>query len=110
MKPCTHMTNSEIQKVRSHLASLEAMLGQRFNGADDDALLEFRRVCWAALLLVDDVDFQDQIDLLVRYAKEFFRGGEAMKDRMNAALTACHARLEAVEGGYGKRWRDLRAA
>jgi len=29
---------------------------------------------------------------------------------MNAVLAACHVRLEAVEGGYGKRWRDLRAA
>jgi len=109
MKPCTHMTNGDIQKVRSHLASLEAMLDRRFHSADDDALLEFRRVCWAAMLLVEDVDFQDQIDLLVRYAKEF-RGGEEMKDKMNAVLAACHARLEAVEGGYGKRWRDLRAA
>jgi hypothetical protein len=104
------MTNSEVQKVRSHLASLQAMLDERFSGADEEALLEFRRVCWAALLLVADVDFQDQIDLLVRHAKEFFRGGEHMKDRMNAVLAACHARLEAVEGGYGKRWRDLRAA
>ena len=109
MKPCMHMTNSDLQKVRGHLASLEAMLGQRLHSADDDALLEFRRVCWAALLLVEDVDFQDQIDLLVRYAKAF-RGGEEIKDKMNAALAACHARLEAVEGGYGKRWRDLRAA
>ena len=109
MKPCVHMTNSEVQKVRSHLASLQAMLDQRLNGADEEALLEFRRVCWAALLLVADVDFQDQIDLLVRYAKEF-GGGEDMKDKMNAALAACSARLDAVEGGYGKRWRDLRAA
>lgn len=104
------MTNGDIQKVRSHLASLEAMLAERFHGADDDALLEFRRVCWAAMLLVEDVDFQDQIDLLVRYAKEFSRGGEDLKDRMKAVLAACHVRLEAVEGGYGKRWRDLRAA
>ena len=106
------MTSSDVQKVRSHLASLEAMLARRFHSADDEALLEFRRVCWAALLLVEDVDFQDQIDLLVRYAKEF-RGGDAaegVKSRISAALAACSARLDAVEGGYGKRWRDLRAA
>jgi len=103
------MTNSEIQTVRSHLGSLQTMLVRRFDAADDESLLEFRRACWAALLLVADVDFQDQIDLLVRYAKEF-RGGEDMKDKMNAALAACSARLDAVEGGYGKRWRDLRAA
>jgi hypothetical protein len=108
------MTNSEIQKVRSHLASLEAMLDERFAGAsDEEALLEFRRLCWAALLLVDDAECQEQIDLLVQYAKELFRGGEAadgVKPRLNAALAACAARLDAVEGGYGKRWRDLRAA
>lgn len=104
------MTNSEIQTVRSHLGSLQTMLVRRFDAADDESLLEFRRACWAALLLVADVDFQDQIDLLVRYAKEFFRGGEDMKDRMNAVIAACHVRLDAVEGGYGKRWRDLRAA
>src|SRR4026209_2526297 len=109
MKPCAHMTSSDVQKVRSHLASLEAMLARRFHSADDEALLEFRRVCWAALLMVEDVDFQDQIDLLVRYAKEF-SGGEDMNEKMNAALAACSARLDAVEGGYGKRWRDLRAA
>ena len=110
MKPCVHMTNSEVQKVRIHLASLQAMLVRRFDAADDESLLEFRRACWAALLLVEDVDFQDHIDLLVRCAKEFFRGGEDLKDKMSSLLAACHTRLEAVEGGYGKRWRDLRAA
>jgi hypothetical protein len=112
MKPCIHMTNSEIQKVRAHLASLEAMLGKRFNGADD-ALLEFRRVCWAALLLVDDAECQEHIDLLVQYAKELFAGGDGadgVKQRLCDTIAACAARLDAVEGGYGKRWRDLRAA
>jgi hypothetical protein len=109
------MTNSEIQAVRSHLASLEAMVQKRLAGsADDDALLEFRRLCWAALLLVDDAECQEQIDLLVQYAKELFRGGEpaeGLKRKLGAAIAACAARLEAVEtGGYGKRWRDLRAA
>jgi hypothetical protein len=104
------MTNNEIQKVRGYLATLQTMLSRRFDASDDESLLEFRRVCWAALLLVEDVDFQDQIDLLVRFAKEFFRGGEDLKDKMNAVLGACERRLEAVEGGYGKRWRDLRAA
>jgi hypothetical protein len=107
------MTNSDVQKVRSHLASLEAMLGKRFSGTDDEALLEFRSVCWAALLLVDDFECQEHIHLLVQYAKELFRGGDAsegVKNRINAALAACSARLDAVEGGYGKRWRDLRAA
>jgi hypothetical protein len=108
------MTSTDVQKVRSHLASLEAMLEKRFAGTgDEELLLEFRRLCWSALLLVDDAECQEQIDLLVQHAKELFRGGEAaddVKGKLDAALAACVARLDAVEGGYGKRWRDLRAA
>jgi len=108
------MTNTDVQKARSHLATLEVMLEKRFGDcADDEALLEFRRVCWAALLLVRDAQFQAQIDLLVQHAKELFRGGEAANEakiKLSAALAACSARLHMVEGGYGKRWRDLRAA
>lgn len=108
------MTNTDVQKVRSHLATLEALLEKRFgDSADEEALLEFRRVCWAALLLVHDVDFQEQIDLLVQHAKELFRGGDpadGVKGKLRAALAACAARLHMVERGYGKRWRDLRAA
>jgi hypothetical protein len=108
------MRYTDVQKVRSHLATLEAMVEKRFSDrADDEALLEFRRVCWAALLLVRDAEFQEQIDLLVQHAKELFRGGDAahdVKNKLGAALAACSARLLMVEGGYGKRWRDLRAA
>ena len=108
------MTNTDVQRVRNHLATLEGMLEQRFGeSADEEALLEFRRVCWAALLLVHDADFQEQIDLLVQHAKELFRGGEAANEakiKLSAALAACSARLHMVERGYGKRWRDLRAA
>jgi hypothetical protein len=107
------VTHSDAQRVRSHLASLETMLGGRFAANDEDALLEFRRECWAALLLVDDAECQEQIDLLVQYSKELFLGGKAaddVKSKLQATIVACHARLEAAEGGYGKRWRDLRAA
>ncbi len=108
------MRYTDVQKVRRHLATLEGMLEQRFGqSADEEALLEFRRVCWAALLLVRDAHFQEQIDLLVQHAKELFRGGAADNDVQNklaAALAACRARLHMFEGGYGKRWRDLRAA
>jgi hypothetical protein len=108
------MTNTDVHKVRTHLATLEGMLEKRFgDAADEEALLEFRRVCWAALLLVRDADFQEQIDLLVQHAKELFRGGDAANDvktKLGAVLTACNTRLHMVERGYGKRWRDLRAA
>ena len=108
------MTSSHIQKVRGNLAALQAMLNQRAAGHRDEAsLLEFRRLCWAALLLVNDRECQQHIDLLVQYAKELFRGGEAadgVKGKLEATIVACSARLDAIEGGYGKRWRDLRAA
>ena len=108
------MTNAHVQKVRSHLATLEGMLERRLGeAADEEALLEFRRVCWAALLLVHDVDFHEQIDLLVQHAKELFRGGDGASDaktKLGAVLVACNTRLHMVERGYGKRWRDLRAA
>lgn len=108
------MTSAQIQKVRGNLAALQAMLNQPAAGRGDEAaLLEFRRLCWAALLLVDDAECQQQIDLLVQYAKELFRGGEAAegtKCKLEATIVACSARLDAVESGYGKRWRDLRAA
>jgi hypothetical protein len=108
------MRYTDVHKVRSHLATLEAMVERRFSDrADDEALLEFRRVCWAALLLVRDADFQEQIDLLVQHAKELFRGGDAASDariNLRVVLAACSARLYLAERGYGKRWRDLRAA
>jgi len=115
MEPCKHaMTNADVQRVRSHLATLALMLQKRFAGAgDEESLLEFRRLCWAALLLVDDAECQAQIDLLVQHAKDLFRGADAadgVKSKLDAALAACSARLDMVEGGYGKRWRDLRAA
>ncbi len=108
------MTNADLQRVRSHLATLEVMLQKRFAGAgDEDSLREFRRLCWAALLLGDVAECLAPIDLLVQHAKDLFRGGEAadgVKSKLDAALTACSARLDMVAGGYGKRWRDLRAA
>ena len=107
------MTSNQIQKARSYLAALQATVNKRFAGrADEDALLEFRRLCWGALLLVDDPECQQHIDSLVQYSKELFRGeaAESMKTRLEAAIAACSTRLDAIEGGYGKRWRDLRAA
>jgi hypothetical protein len=100
------MTRSKLQKVRSHLASLEAILAKSQAGwATDESLLEFRRLCWAALLLADDSECQEQIDLLVQYSKDLLQ-----HDRIRTVLRAFGARLNGIERGYGKRWRDLRAA
>jgi hypothetical protein len=110
------MTQASLEKILSALAGIEAVLAHRQGGrADDEALLEFRRLCWETLLLVDDGECQEQIDLLVQHAKELYSDGdtgrvEAVRGKIRAALHALQTRLRALEGGYGKRWRDLRAA
>ena len=110
------MTQADVERIQGALAGMQAVLARCYGGrADDEALLEFRRMCWAALLLVDDGECQEYIDLLVQYAKELYSGGEparveALRSRIKTALDAFRARVHALEGGYGKRWRDLRAA
>ena len=107
------MTQAGLHKIRTHLAAVEALLVLARDGhADDEALLEFRRLCWAALLLTEDAECHRQIDVLVGNAKDLYSGREsaAAKDRIRAALDAFRLRLTALESGYGKRWRDLRAA
>jgi hypothetical protein len=110
------MTHADVQKIRSHLTAVEAVLARSHGGCtDDEALLEFRRLCWAALLLTDDSECHEQIDLLVQYAKDLYSGSahdrvDSLRGRISAALGGFRARLSSLEGGYGKRWRDLRAA
>jgi hypothetical protein len=110
------MTHADLEKIRSHLAGVEAMLAKAPGGrADEESLLEFRRLCWAALLLTDDAECHEQIDLLVQHAKDLYSGREpgrvdALRGKIRAALGGFRTRLNSLEGGYGKRWRDLRAA
>jgi hypothetical protein len=108
------MTHANLQKVRSYLATLEAILAKSQAGwASDESLLEFRRVCWAALLVANDSESQEQIALLVQYSKDLFsqRGCvDILRDRIRTVLCTFSARLNGIERGYGKRWRDLRAA
>lgn len=107
------MTHAELRKVRSHLAAMEALLATAEPAAgNDQALLEFRGLCWTVLLLADDAECQQLIDLLVQHAKELHAGAEprAASDRIRMALASFHERLANLERGYGKRWRDLRAA
>ena len=111
-----HMTHADLQKVRSHLAAIEALLAKTHGGAaDDESLLEFRRLCWAALLLAHDGECHEQIDLLVQCAKDLYAEREhdradALRDKIRMVLSAFRTRLNDLERGYGKRWRDLRAA
>jgi hypothetical protein len=113
---CVVIKQGHLEKIHHALAGMEAVLARSHGGRDDeDALLEFRRLCWAALLLMDDSEAQELIDLLVQYAKDLYSDGEsrdveALRGRIGSALAALRARLHVIEGGYGKRWRDLRAA
>jgi hypothetical protein len=113
---CDVMTQGHLEKIRSALNGMDAVLASSHGGHnDDDALLEFRRLCWAALLLIDDSEAQQLIDLLVQCAKDLYSEGEGrnvknLRSEIYAALAALRVRLHTIEGGYGKRWRDLRAA
>lgn len=121
---CARMTHAGLQSVREHLAALEAVLAKSHGGwADEESLLEFRRICWAALLVANDADCQRHLDHLVQYAKDLYSddahqrwnvgpvfGADILRRKIRAALGALRARLNSIERGYGKRWRDLRAA
>ena len=110
------MKHADLQKVRRSLAGMEAVLARSHGGAaDDESLLEFRGLCWAALLLADDGECQEQIDLLVQCAKDLYSEREpervdTLRGQIDKALSALRVRLSRLESGYGKRWRDLRAA
>jgi hypothetical protein len=110
------MTNADLNKIINHLAAIGAVLASSHGGrADDESLLEFRRACWSALLLADDGECQALIDLLVQRAKELYSDCERprveiLRGEVARLLDAFRARLAGLGGGYGKRWRDLRAA
>lgn len=118
------MTHADLQKVRSDLASLESILAKSHGGwADDESLLEFRRSCWAALIVIDDKECQEHIALLVQYAKDLYSerdhhrwdvgpvfGVDILRRKIRKLLSSFSARLNSIERGHSKRWRDLRAA
>jgi hypothetical protein len=104
------MTHAHIQRVRLFLVLLERVLGRSHGGwADYDSLGEFRRLCWGALVLADDVECQAQIDLLVQYGNDLFSdhdhqkweaapliGVDALRFRIRGALASLRARLDAM--------------
>jgi hypothetical protein len=110
------MKHNELHKIRYYLAALETLIARTRGGiADDESLLEFRRLCWAAMLLAQDAECQHQIDLLVQYAKDLYSEQDAeridaLRGGIRTALSAFRARLHGLQHGYGKRWHDLRAA
>jgi hypothetical protein len=118
------MTQAETDRILGYLAGLEAVVTKSHGGwADEDSLLEFRRLCWAAILAVDDGECQEQLDLLVQYAKDLYSddahrrwdigpvfGVDILRRKIRTLLGSFRVRLQGIERGYGKRWRDLRAA
>jgi len=110
------MTNADLNKIINQLATLETVLARSHGGrGDDESLLEFRRACWSALLLADDSECQALIDLLVQRAKELYSDCErprveTLRGEIARLLDEFRGRLASLGGGYGKRWRDLRAA
>jgi hypothetical protein len=118
------MTPADSQKLRSHLDGIEALLRKSSGGwADEQSLLEFRRLCWASVLIAQDPAFQEQIDQLVQYGKALYSdtdhqrwdigpviGADLLRRKIRNTLTSARQRLERSDPGYGKRWRDLRAA
>jgi hypothetical protein len=103
------MKNADLDQVRAYLAALETLLEKERN---DQSLLEFRRLCWAAVLIADDSECQEYIDLLVQRGKEFYACGEhpGLAEKLRTLLASFRERLNHLESGYGKRWRDLRVA
>ena len=110
------MTPTNLQKVRSCLAGLDTVLARSRGGrADEESLLEFRRLCWSAMLLTGDGECHEQIDLLVQAAKELYSDCsdeqvDNLRGRIRTVLSGFRARLNGMGSVYGKRWRDLRAA
>lgn len=121
---CALMTPADSQKLRTHLDGLEALIRSSNGGwADEQSLLEFRRLCWACVLIAPDPAFQEQVDQLVQYAKGLYSdqdhhrwdvgpvfGVDVLRRKIRKVLTSARARLDRADPGYGKRWRDLRAA
>jgi hypothetical protein len=117
------MTPAGLQKIHRHLTGLESVLAKSHGGwSDEESLLEFRRLCWETLLLIEEPECHEQIDLLVQYAKDLYSdeahhrwnvgpvfGADILRRKIRMVLAAFRARLDGVER-YGKRWRDLRAA
>ncbi|MCD6042758.1 MAG: hypothetical protein K0R40_2361 [Burkholderiales bacterium] len=118
------MTQVELDRILGHLTGLEMVVARSHGGwADEESLLEFRRQCWAAMLAIDDGECQLHLDLLVQYAKDLYSdenhkrwdigpvfGVDILRRKIRMAISSSRTRLLGMERGYGKRWRDLRAA
>src|SRR5687767_5145229 len=105
------MTHAHIQRARLLLALLERVVGRSHGGwADYESLTEFRRLCWAALVLADDAQCQAQVELLVQYGNDLFSdhdhqkwdaapliGVDVLRFKIRGALASLRARLSAME-------------
>lgn len=95
--------------MHDHFAGLETVLARSHGGwADEDSLLEFRRLCSEALLVAGEC--RDQIELLLRYAKDLYSdcghhrwdigpllGADILRRKIRMTLSACRARVNGLE-------------
>ena len=119
------MTPQKLRIVQGYLAELEAVLARSHGGwADEDSLLEFRRVCAAIALVVEDSGYRERIDLLLQYAKELYSdrahhrwdigplfGADILRRKLRMTLSACRARAYGSDAPqpYGSIARGLPA-
>jgi len=101
------MASLEPRNFQDYLAGLEAVLAKSHGGwADEESLLEFRRLCSSALLVAADSARHAQIGLLVRYAQDLYSdrahhrwdigpvfGADILRRKIRMTLSACRAQL-----------------
>jgi hypothetical protein len=107
------MTRLELRNILGCLDGLEGVLAKSHGGwADEESLLEFRRLCWSALLVAGDTGCHAQIELLTRYARDLYSddahhrwdigpvfGADILRRKIRMTLSACRARANGVERG-----------
>ena len=94
------MKTPHIQRVQLMLFLLERLLSKSAGGrADYDALGEFRRLCWAILILADDAECKRQVDSLVQYGNELYSdqgGAEALRLKIRQSVACLRTRLQVL--------------
>ena len=112
------------QDIQGYLAGLEAVLAKSHGGwADEESLLEFRRLCLSARLVAEDSDCHQQFDLLAQYAKDLYSdhahhrwdigpvfGADILRRKIRMTLSACRARVNGVGRSFNSTVPGLPAA
>jgi hypothetical protein len=103
------MASLEPRNLQHHLAGLEAILSRSHGGwADEESLLEFRRLCRAARV-AGNGGCHHQMDLLAQYAGALYSdrghhlwdigpvfGADILRRKIRMTLSACRAQLRGM--------------